>query len=53
MQITGQTMNQANENATGAPSGNSGKPFVFQVNSTKRLAGQCGPSGATANGPSL
>ena len=53
IQITGNAKNRPNENATGAPSGNSGKPYVFQVSTTKHLADQCGPSPATANGPSL
>ena len=53
MQITGQAENPVNDNATGAPSGNSGKPYLFQVSSAKHLADQCGPSPATANGPSL
>ncbi len=53
MQITGQAENGASQNVTGAPSGNSGTPYVFQVSATKHLADQCGPSGATANGPSL
>ena len=53
MQISGQAQNRVNENATGAPSGNSGKRYVLQVNTVKHLADQCGPAGATANGPSL
>ncbi len=53
MQLTGQDIDSGNENATGAPSRNSGKAYKFQVSSQKHLADQCGPAGATANGPSL
>jgi hypothetical protein len=53
MQITGQTKSGVSQNAAGAPSGNSGKPYVFEVSAAKHLADQCGPSRTTANGPSL
>jgi hypothetical protein len=53
MQITGQANEQGNANPTGAPFANSGRPFLFQVSTAKHLADQCGPSPATANGPSL
>jgi uncharacterized protein YdeI (BOF family) len=53
MQITGQANEQGNADPTGAPSANSGRPFLFQVSIAKHLADQCGPSSATANGPSL
>ncbi len=53
MQLTGQAENRVNEDATGAPSGNSGRPPVFRVSTVKHIADQCGPGGATANGPSL
>jgi hypothetical protein len=50
MQMTGKA---GNENATAAPSATSGRPYPFQVSTVKEVADQCGPSGATANGPSL
>ena len=53
MQITGQPKNTASQNATGAPSASSAKPYLFEVSTTKHLGDQCGPAGATANGPSL
>jgi hypothetical protein len=53
MQLTGQAKNPGNQSGMGAPSGNSGRRYVFEVRGTKHLADQCGPSGATANGPSL
>jgi hypothetical protein len=53
MQVAGLAGNRGTEAATGAPSGNSGKPLLFEVNTVKHLADQCGPSGATANGPGL
>ncbi|HVO64135.1 MAG TPA: hypothetical protein VMT53_24660 [Terriglobales bacterium] len=53
MQITGKAANRNNENATGAASQNSSKPYPFLVSTTKHLGDECGPSPATANGPSL
>lgn len=53
MQITGHASNPGNEAATGAPSGKSRGSYQFQVGSAKHIADQCGPGGATANGPSL